>query len=210
MASIASIHGVMRATRLLDPGEQPRFNPFSFSALRGRLVEIVVNSGTPAFSLIAILLKSAQRLSEPVVWISAGGSIFYPPDFSENGISIEHLPVVWTNGREPALRATEHLLRSGAFGLLVVDLEKPGEIKPGRLGTLNRLASLQQIVVVFLNTYSDGQREGLGSLISLRLSVELAHSGPNQFVCRVCAVKDKHAPAGWVQEVMFRGTDGLY
>ena len=209
MSSLSSIHGVTRAIRLIAPDEHSDRNPFSFSALRGRLTEIAVESGTPAFSLLSILLKSAQRLEEPAVWVAAGATIFYPPDFSMNGVTIERLPVVWTSSRESALRATEHLLRSGAFGLIVVDLETPGELLPGRLGTLNRLASLQQIVVVFLNTRSNGQ-EGLGSLISLRLSVKLQHKGPNHFVCRVIATKDKQTPAGWVQEVPFRGTDGLY
>ena len=201
----------MRATRLLpgDERRQTHQDPLSFFALRGRLIEVVVGPGTPALSLISLLLRRAERASEPIAWVSAGSSIFYPPDFSENGVSLSELPVVWTNGREQAFRASEHLLRSGAFGLIIVDLQQPGEMKPGRLGTLNRLAALQRVVVVFLNSRSAPHHE-LGSLISLRLMVDLHHAGPNRFVCRVAAVKDKQAPAGWVQEVVFRGTDGLY
>ena len=107
-----------------------------------------------------------------------------------------------------ALRAAEHALRSGAFGLVVVDFERPGEVKPGRLGTLNRLVALQHALVVFLN--AAGKENELGSLIAVRLAARLQRSGPNNFVCTVRATKDKRAPEGWGEEVVFHGTDGLY
>jgi hypothetical protein len=204
-----SLPGVIRASRLVSRGESPSASGFSLDALRGRLVEVVVEEGTPSLSIVSLLIARSQRCGDAAAWIAAGESRFYPPDFAANGVVLESLPVIDASSREQALRATEHLLRAAVFGLLVVDLEIPGHVSPGRLGTLNRLASLHRCIVVFLNRRNRVD-DVLGSLISLRIAVALDHRGPNEFIGTIRALKDRVHPDGWVEEVFFRGTDGLY
>lgn len=202
--------GVIRASLLADPvpeglpGER-----FSFESVSGRLVEIVVDRSTPVLSVLSLLIRQAQQRGFSVAWVSTGPSIFYPPDFYQNGVSIASLPVVRVGTRKSALRVAEHLLRSEAFGMVVVDLEL-GVSKHLVLGRLNKLAGLHQSAVIFLNHLGPHSFTTLGSLISLRISVGLEHPGPNLFICSIRALKDRRAMAGWREEVVFRGTDGLY
>ena len=203
------IPGVRRASTFVESDVMQSVQSLSYASLEGRLVEVVVGGGTPALSLISVLVRQAQGLHEPVVWLEAGSSIFYPADFGENGVDLGAMPVIWTGTRERSVRVAEHLLRADAFGMIVIDLEESGFLKPGRLGTLNRLAALHRVAVLFLNHRSP-EDPGLGSLISLRLAADLEHPEPNRFICRITALKDRRAPDGWVEEVEFRGTDGLY
>ncbi len=207
-AAPAGIQGIVPASRLVTSAETGRSGAFSFDALRGRLIEIPLDVGTPAFSVVSLLLREAQAQSEPAAWVTSGTSIFYPPDFEVNGVNVTHLPVVWSGSRECALRSTEHLLRSGAFGLVVVDLDGRGEVRTSRLGAINRLAEFERALVVFLTVA--GKESELGSLISARFIVDIVRKKPNRFVCRIRAVKDRRAPDGWVEERIFRGADGLY
>ena len=209
-SGVMTIPGVMRATRLVDAESTTGTQSFSFSTLRGRLTEIVVGGATPALSILSILIRQAQQLFEPVVWLEAGTSIFYPPDLHENGVVLGAMPVVWTGSRDSAVRTAEHLIRADAFGMIVIDLEESGSLKPGRLGTVNRLAALHRVAVVFLNHCGATDEQSLGSLISLRLAAELEHPEANRFIARIVALKDRRNPDGWEEEVVFRGTDGLY
>jgi recombination protein RecA len=95
------------------------------------------------------LVVHAQRRGEPVAWVErAAVGALYPPDLADAGVDLDRLVVVRVpdqprgaapstgkttrrDGRTPrgrlggttsALRAAELLLRSGAFGLVVVDL----------------------------------------------------------------------------------------
>lgn len=207
--SAASIPGVVRASMLVEK-EPDRSQVFSYPGVRGRLVEIVTTGGAPVLSVVSLLIGEAQREGLPVVWVTTGPSLFYPPDFARNGVSVESLPVIQAGSRDRAFRATEHLLRSGVFGLVVVDLETPGPVRLGKLGTLNRLASLHDVGVIFLNRSEDRNDVPLGSLISLRISVELEHPRAHRFLCRIRAIKDRLAVEGWTREVDFHGADGLY
>jgi hypothetical protein len=207
---VMTIPGVMRATSLVESEVETEKQSLSIPSLRGRLVEIVVGGATPALSILSILIREAQQLLDPVVWLEAGTSIFYPPDFHENGVVLDAMPVIQTGTRDRAVRTAEHLIRADAFGMIVIDLEESGSLKPGRLGTLNRLAALHRVAVVFLNHCGAADEQSLGSLISLRIAVELEHPESNRFHAKIRALKDRRNPDGWVEEVVFRGTDGLY
>src|SRR6185503_11689 len=89
------------------------------------------------------LVLEAQEAAEPVAWIaiaggaaqergSAGhryggsgfavaGASFYPPDLADSGVDLDALVVVHAPGGLAGVRAAERLLRSGAFGLVVLD-----------------------------------------------------------------------------------------
>jgi len=110
-----------------------------------------------------------QREGELVAWIQTRGGTFYPPDAAEAGVDLASLTVVHVpSSALEAARAAELLLRSGAFGLVLVDLEGMVDARlPSRaLARLHALCRQHDSTVAFL---SPPAREALGSLVSLRL-----------------------------------------
>jgi recombination protein RecA len=160
------------------------------------------------------LVLDAQKHGEPVAWITALSSSFFPPDVAEGGVDLEALAVVRVP--EPAFvpRAADKLARSGAFGLLVLDLFSPARSRPGPgvpsplLSRLLGLAQRHDIAVVFLTCPRAGA-PSLGSLISLRGEVRRAPSGPDRYQVEVQVLKDKRQAPGWAHTELCRGPVGL-
>ena len=71
--------------------------------------------------MAASLAWKAQLRGEPVAWILARPSSFFPPDLHAGGIDLEALAVVRVPDAAAAARAADKLLRSGAFGLVLLD-----------------------------------------------------------------------------------------
>jgi recombination protein RecA len=140
---------------------------WSLAALRGRLVELSAR-GAPATLTTAIgLTLEAQAADEPVAWILAPTrGTFYPPDVSEAGVDLAALLVVRVAEALGAARAAERLLRSGAFGLVVLDLG-PEDLALAPQGRLGALAQAHDTAVVCL-TEKPEDAPSLGSVISLR------------------------------------------
>ena len=143
---------------------------FSYRELSGRLCE--VQGKGAAFTLAASFVRQAQQMSEPVAWLSSRKSTFYPPDLVLSGIDIEALVCVRvdTDRHKNAIaRSADQLLRSGAFGLVVLDFEHEKRDLPMPLLTrLSGLCRKHQSALVFLRK-SQREESGLGSLISLRI-----------------------------------------
>lgn len=78
--------------------------------------------GPAALSAATTLVWKAQLAGEPCAWIAARPSTFYPPDLDEGGIDLAALVVVRAPHATAAARVADKLLRSGAFGLVVLDL----------------------------------------------------------------------------------------
>lgn len=72
-------------------------------------------------------LCEAQREGETAAWIQPAGGALFPPDLVDSGVDLDALLVVNVPRRaEPfgAVKAAEVLLRSGGFGLVVLDLRE--------------------------------------------------------------------------------------
>ena len=67
-------------------------------------------------------MLEAQVASEPVAWIMLDTSSFYPPDVADAGIDLSALVVIRVQDGIGAARAAQRILRSGAFGLVIIDL----------------------------------------------------------------------------------------
>lgn len=125
------------------------------------------------------LVADAQRRGENVAWLSATatGTHFFPPDAARSGVDLNALVVVRathanvTKGaRTPvqiAGRAATHLLRSGAFGLVVFDLGAEASMPTPLQSRLVGLAQHHGAAVVCV-TSKASESPSLGSLISLR------------------------------------------
>jgi recA bacterial DNA recombination protein len=153
------------------PGQGAGARPLWELFAAGQLLEL---SGRTAgkLSAAARLIARAQTEGEPVAWVGlreADG--FYPPDFARAGVELAALVVARLAGAgsHDLVRAAEVLLRSGAFGLVVIDLT--GGVPKGELSWQARLSGLARrhaARVVFL-TSSNSDAPSLGPLIGLRV-----------------------------------------
>src|SRR5262249_59139431 len=84
--------------------------------------EISGSNATAALTLACGLVLDAQKCGEPVGWATSTESSFYPPDVAQFGIDLAALVVVRVPKPDAIARAGEKLLRSGGFGLVVLDL----------------------------------------------------------------------------------------
>ncbi len=105
-------------------------------------------------------------------------------------------------------RAATRLLRSGAFGLVVLDLGGDTGISAALLGKLGQLAQRHDTAVCCL-TVKRPERPSLGSLVSLRGEAVRRRTGEDRFSCVVRVLKDKRGGPGWTHEEVAHGAPGL-
>lgn len=177
------------------------------AALSGRLTEISgvgpVASLTAAFGLVL----DAQMRGEPVAWITLPENAFYPPDAAESGIDLDALAVVCVPGAQEGARAAERLVRSGAFGLIVLDLGRDARVPTALQGRLVSLAKRHDTALVCL-THKPRDATSLGSLVTLRAEVVREKRG-DQFACTLEVLKDKSRGTGWSHSEVVHGPAGL-
>ena len=201
----AAIAPLRRGLASPEPATTP---VWSLARLAGRMCEIT-GSHAPRLTLAAALVLEAQRSGQPSAWIGHRSSCFYPPDLEATGIDLRALPVVRAPDALAGARAADHLLRSGAFGLVVFDLP-PGAGLP--LAAQTRLAGLarrHRAVLLCLSRGEPSRRDALGSLVSWRAEGEILRTEPGSFRAVLTVTKDKRNGPGAEVEVMRRGPDGL-
>jgi len=198
--SLAAVHQGFR--------EKRQRSEFKLAGLSGRLVELSGAEDSAALTLAFFLVREAQLLGEPVAWVAGLGHTFFPPDAAEGGIDLAALAVVRVANLKAILRAADRLARSGAFGLIVIDLAD-GEVRMAELSRLLGLVQKHGIAVIFLTQKSVGA-PSLGSLISLRGQTRRHHLGQDEFACEMIAVKDKRRAPGWRHREVCRGPAGLH
>src|SRR5262249_26298009 len=121
---------------------------WGLAALRGRLVELSARGAAGTLTAAIDLVLEAQREAEPVGWIMLAETSFYPPDVAETGVDLAALVVVRALDAVTAARAAERLLRSSAFGLVVLDLGSHTELAMAIQGRLVTLAQTHDAAVV--------------------------------------------------------------
>ncbi|HWU87385.1 MAG TPA: recombinase A [Kofleriaceae bacterium] len=187
--------------------EEEAAEPWGLAALRGRLVELSARGARATLTAATGLVLEAQTASEPTAWIllPAEGT-FYPPDVADSGVDLAALVVVRAADAVAAARAAERLLRSGAFGLVVIDL-RSGDLSMAQQGRLVTLAQAHDAAVVCL-TDKPQDAASLGSLVSLRAEAMRIHDRGGYTVA-VRALKDKRRGPGWSRKIKARGPAGL-
>ena len=191
------------------------------AALAGRLAELSSREGAAGLTLAFSLVLDAQRAGEPVGWLTADDSAFFPPDAARGGVDLDALVVVRLPAADRLPRAAEHLARSGAFGLLVLDLGETARVPVPMQMRLLGLARQHESAVLFL-TRKGRDAASLGSLVSLRAEAEREpvarpepvgeggrRTGVSAFTCTVRVLKDKRGGPGWMHVEVCRGPDGL-
>jgi len=184
---------------------------WGLAALRGRLIELSARGATATLTTAIDLVLEAQLASEPVVWIMLSTGSFYPPDVADTGVDLAALVVIRVHEATGAARAAERVLRSGAFGLVVLDLSgQSHDISMAHQGRLVTLAQAHDAAVVCL-TEKSADTASLGSLVSLRVEALRARIGgpKDEFDLTVRALKDKRRGPGWTKKIKARGPAGL-
>jgi recombination protein RecA len=175
---------------------------------RGRLAEVSGSHACASLTLVFRLVHEAQRCAEPVVWISRCASLFYPPDVAEAGVDLGALAVVRAPGTRRAARAADHLLRSGGFGLVVLDVGADDRMPVAFQTRLAGLAKKHDAALLCI-TEKEDRRPSLGSLVSLRAEAIRTERAGDRFRCEVRVLKDKRRGPGWTHVEVCHGPDGL-
>lgn len=177
---------------------------WTLDEVAGRFVEI---SGAAALTLTFTLVREAQQLSELVGWITLAEHSFYPPDVAQGGTDLAALVVVRLARADSIARAGEKLLRSGGFGVVVLDLGA-ADIPMPLQTRLTGLAHHHHTALICLTEKTHGAFS-LGSLISLRVHTEKKRIEGNRFACALHVLKDKRRGPTWNYEDIYTGPAGL-
>jgi len=170
-------------------------------------VEISSARASASLTIAFDLVRQAQQMREPVGWVSSTETFFYPPDAAQNGTDLAALVVVRLKSAENIPRAGEKLLRSGGFGLVVLDLGK-ADIPMPLQSRLTGLAHRHHAALVCL-THKESKVFSLGSLVSLRAHAEKQRTAENRFAGALRILKDKHRGPTWKHEELYSGPAGL-
>jgi len=214
---------------LLAPADWPQRSPepaWSRAGLSGRLCELSAapNAASAVLTAACDLILDTQHAGEPVAWITTTTHIFFPPDLAASGVDLAAffppdlaasgvdlaaLILVRVRTAADAARAADRLLRSGAFGLVVLDLSGGAAEVPIPLqGRLVQLALAHDTAVLCL-TEKEHDAPSLGSLVSLHGRARRRRLGPDRFAGELEFLKDKRHGPGWTHRAVYRGPDGL-
>jgi len=188
----------------------PEHERWGLSALRGRLVALSARGATATLTTAIELVLEAQLAAEPIGWVTLGNTTFYPPDVADSGVDLAALVVVRVIDSTTAARAAERLLRSGAFGLIVLDFGGGGavELATAHQGRLVTLAQAHDAAVVCL-TEKSSDAASLGSLVSLRAEALRLRDRAHDYDVTLRVLKDKRRGPGWSRTIKLRGPAGL-
>jgi len=207
-----------------------RASRWQLENLRGRLVEVTGGPRGSSLTWSFRLVLESQKLGEPVAWITGPRSTFFPPDVVENGIDLAALVVVRVPDGRAAWRGADLLVRSGGFGVVVLDLGALPRQIDLPLAIQSRLAGLakkHRSALLFLTQRSprntahasessetSSATSSMGPLISLHVESERALKIGDRYACELQVLKDKHGARipgqpSWQEQELCRVPDGL-
>ena len=143
-----------------------------------KIIEISGEGATARLSCAVDLVLRAQCRGETVAWIQPQKGRLYPPDLQHNGVDLAALVVIQVPPQAGSFgipKAAEMLLRSGAYGLVVLDLldgvPANGMAWQGRLLALTRAHRSAALLL----TQKAAHTDSVGPLASLRLEPRRRH-----------------------------------
>jgi recombination protein RecA len=173
------------------------------------MVELSSDTASATLTAATSLVLQCQRRGEPATWILGGTSSFYPPDVAASGVDLAALVVVRAESTIKAARAADHLLRSGGFTLVIIDIVEDSNLRMNVQSRLSGLANAHQSAVVCL-TRKKSDAPSIGSLVSLRGDTSVTRTGFDEFTWDIDIVKDKRRGPGWSHSGLCRGLEGLH
>jgi recombination protein RecA len=198
---------VLSLDELHDRSQRTDDTPgLALAALRGRFVELSARGASATLTAAIGLVVEAQQESEPVAWIMGRQASFYPPDVADSGVDLAALVVIRVPDLAVAGRFAERLLRSGAFGLVVLDLGTT-DMSMAHQGRLVTLAQAHDAAVVCLTEKTE-DTASIGSLVSMRAEAVRAGMLGTGFELKLRVLKDKRRGPGWTNAIKVRGPAG--
>ncbi len=138
----------------------------------GKLLEISGDGASARMTTATAIVRQAQLDGETTAWIQPTNGPLFPPDLAASGVDLSALIVLHidpSHGRRGLPRAAEILLRSGAFGLIVIDLSEQSCGKANWQARLQGLARLHRSRLVVITRKRD-HVNSLGPLVNLRIA----------------------------------------
>jgi len=201
---------------------------WGLSDLAGRLVELSAGDRSAHLTAAFGLVLDAQLGGESAAWVTLEHSSFFPPDVADGGVDLDVLPVVRVPNVRMAGRAADHLVQSGGFGLVVIDISDTSsfsdiqgkqKIAAERIRCTHKISvplltrllgqARQRNVAVLFLTKKSSEGPSLHSLISLRVEAQWERQQEGQYKLSIHALKDKRGERGWIHVEMCRGPAGL-
>ena len=186
--------------------EQPRW---SRAQLAGRLCELSSVPGAALMTAAFRLVLDAQLEGEPTAWITATTDTFFAPDAAESGVDLDALVVIRTPDARAAARAADRILRSGGFGLVVMDLHADSRVPVPLQVRLARQARDHHAALLCL-TAKSREAPSLGPMVTLRGQTSCRRLAVDRFQCEIEILKDRRHGPGWRHTEICRGPDGLH
>ena len=203
-------HPRLRATRVPhDPLSLPSLPQFCPEQLCGRWIELSDDGAAGAATLATSLCLQIQRAGGWPVWISPNHQVPLAADLASWGLDLAALPLIAVANTTQAIKSSVHLLQSGAFSLLVLDLGEAWQIPLSIHGKLAKLAQHHACAFVCL-TKKTRDTPSIGSMVSLRGHTRIRKIQWDRFVCELFVEKDKHNGPGWSHEEFCYGPCGLH
>ena len=197
-----------------DPAD--RALPLASQLPVGRLVEFSGERGGCHMTQAVGCLKHAQLRGETCAWVQVEGGSLFPPDLADSGIDLSALVIVHVPRKfhhAGLSKAAELMLRSGGFGMVIIDLWGVNLDKHDAWqGRLLGMAREHQCWVVILSPAQIGQGPhggSLGPLISLRISGERRRMDRGHFAITPIVHKDKSSSLSGLAQEHRRGPWGL-
>jgi len=192
------------------PAGIPSSREWTLDSLAGRFVELSSPAAGASLTAAVALVREAQLRGEPAAWVGVGGSIFYPPDVAASGVDLDALPVVRAVDTHAGARAADHLLRSGGFAVVVIDLGPHHSLRMSMQSRLSGLANKHRTLLLCL-TRKRTDAPSIGSLVSIRGEARVERLSFDRFSCEVSVIKDKRRGPGWrhTSGTLYRGPEGL-
>ena len=190
----------------------PQATPLVEQLPVGRLIEIASGPAGAQMTTAVACLRQAQAQGETAAWVQRAGGSLYPPDLADSGIDLDALLIVnvpLSAGAYGSAKAAELLLRSGGFGMVVMDLlHVPLQSDTAWQGRLLGLAREHHSWLLLL---SDGSTHAgsLGPLVSLCLEPQRRRVERGQFSIEHRVRKDKSGLLCALAKEQRRGPWGL-
>ena len=192
------------------PGEEQAKTPlWSRAHLTGRLCELSSMAGAALLTAAFRLVLDAQFEGEPVAWISTTSQTFFAPDVDKNGVDLNALVIIRVPCAQTVVRAANRLIQSGAFGLIVMDLNSNPSIPIPLQARLAQQARTHDTALLCL-TSKAREAPSLGPMVSLRGQSVCRHLGVDHFQYEIEILKDKLHGPGWRHIENCRGPNGLH
>lgn len=193
----------------MSPEDREEKPHWSRAQLAGRLCELSSFPGNALLTAAFRLVLDAQIEGEPVAWVTATPDTFFAPDAVASGVDLDALVVIRTPNTKTAAYAAERVLRSGGFGLVVMDLHVEPIISVPLQVRLAQQARDNHSALLCL-TIKSREEPSLGPMVSLRGQASFRRLEVDRFQYEIEILKDRSYGPGWCHIEICRGPDGLH